>query len=67
MLGSQRVAFILQCSKGVTNVHYHANSSCPLFRFADFIPSNVQVPKEVEPKLTPEHWLFLLQAFGIVC
>ena len=50
----------------VTNVHYHANSSCPRLRFSDFNPSSVQVPKDIVPKLTPEHWLFLLQAFGIV-
>ena len=49
----------------LTNVHYHANASCPRIRFANFNPNSVQVPEDVGPKLKPEHWLFLLQCFGI--
>ena len=28
----------------LTNVHYHANSSCPKARFPDFNPRAVQIP-----------------------
>ena len=49
----------------VTNVHYHANVSCPKLRCADFNPNLIQVPKDIQSKLKPEHWLFLLQSFGL--
>ena len=49
----------------VTNVHYHANVSCPKLQYADFNPNLIQVPKDIQSKLKPEHWLFLLQSFGL--
>ena len=49
----------------LSNVHYHANVVCPRLKFPLFNPKHVEVPNEVRLKLLPEHWLFLLQTFGI--
>ena len=49
----------------LNNVHYHANSNCPRARFPDFNPRCVCIPEDVKLKLKPEHWVFLLQTFGI--
>ena len=50
----------------LSNVHYHANVSCPRIRFPQFNPQSVQVPQQLQAKLQPAHWLFLLQTFGVV-
>jgi hypothetical protein len=50
----------------LSNVHYHANVVCPRLKFPLFEPNSVEVPEEVRSKLLPEHWLFLLQTFGIM-
>ena len=34
----------------LTNVHYHANSSCPKARFPDFNPRAVQIPDDIKVK-----------------
>ena len=48
------------------NVHYHANVDCPKVRFPQFNPHDVRVPQQLQGKLQPSHWIFLLQTFGIV-
>ena len=50
----------------LSNVHYHANANCPRLRCPDFNPNTVEIPDSVRNKLLPEHWLFLIQVFGIV-
>lgn len=50
----------------LTNVHYHADINCVKVRCPDFNPKTVQIPENIKLKLTPEHWVFLLQTFGIV-
>ena len=50
----------------LSNVHYHANVICPKIRFPEFNPHNVRVPQQIQGKLQPSHWIFLLQTFGIV-
>ena len=50
----------------LANVHYHANTTCPQLRCPNFIPSMVEIPDAMRDNLLPEHWLFLIQAFGIV-
>lgn len=49
----------------LSNVHYHANTSCPKMRFPDFNPRTVHVPPEVKEKLQSLHRAFLQQTFGI--
>ena len=39
----------------LSNVHYHANVSCPKARFSDFNPQQVEVPDDVHQKLNPSH------------
>ena len=48
-----------------SNVHYHANLSCPRQRCPDFDPNKVEVPHDVKKRLQPAHWLFLVQTFGL--
>lgn len=50
----------------LSNVHYHANVSCPKIRYPEFNPQDVRVPQQLQGKLQPAHWIFLLQTFGIV-
>ena len=50
----------------LSNVHYHANVSCPKIRFPEFNPQDVRVPQQLQGKLQQSHWIFLLQTFGIV-
>ena len=50
----------------LSNVHYHATVSCPKIRFPKFNPQDVRVPQQLQEKLEPSHWIFLLQTFGIV-
>ena len=47
-------------------VQYHANTNCPRLQCPDFNPNTVEIPDSVRDKLLPEHWLFLIQVFGIV-
>ena len=47
------------------NVHYHINSECPRLRQPNFTPGSIEVPVEIKSRLLPEHWLFLVQKFGI--
>lgn len=49
----------------LSNVHYHANTSCPKMRFPDFNPCTVHVPPEVKQKLQSLHRAFLQHTFGI--
>ena len=50
----------------LSNVHYHPNPNCPKLRCPDFNAKAVLVPDSIKPKLQPEHWMYLLQTFGIV-
>ena len=50
----------------LSNVHYHANTTCPRMRFPDFNPCTVHVPQEVKERLQSLHRSFLQQTFGIV-
>ena len=50
----------------VSNVHYHANTNCPRLRCSGFNPNMIEIPDSVRDKFLPEHWLFLIQVFGIV-
>ena len=47
----------------LSNVHYHANTTCPRSRFPDFNPHSVEVPDDIKSKLQPEHWIFLTNTF----
>ena len=47
----------------LSNVHYHANTTCPRSRFPDFNPHSVEVPDDMKSKLQPEHWIFLTNTF----
>lgn len=49
----------------LSNVPY-TNVSCPKIRFPHFNPQDVWVPQQLQEKLQPSHWMFLLQTFGIV-
>ena len=49
----------------LSNVHYHANLSCPRQRCPSFDPNQIEVPDDVKEKLQPTHWLFLVQTFGL--
>lgn len=49
----------------LTNVHYHANSSCPKARFPDFNPRAVQIPDNIKVKLQLDHRIYLFQTFEI--
>ena len=49
----------------LSNVHYHANVTCPKSRFPSFDPHAVQVPDEIKPKLLEVHKVFLHKTFGI--
>ena len=48
----------------LSNVHYHANVSCPKIRCPEFNPQDVCVPQQLQGKLQAAHWIFLL--FGII-
>ena len=48
----------------LSNVHYHANTTCPRMCFPDFNPCTVHVPQEVKERLQSLHRSFLQQTFG---
>ena len=50
----------------LSNVHYHANTTCPRIRFPDFNPRTVHVSQDVKDRLQSLHRSFLQQTFGIV-
>ena len=47
----------------LSNVHYHANTTCPRARFPEINPHSVEIPEEIKSKLQPEHWIFLTNTF----
>lgn len=53
-----------QCSSTM-NVHYHANAVCPRFRCPTFDSSKIEIPSDVRARLLSEHWLFLIDSFGL--
>ena len=47
----------------LSNVHYHANTTCPRSHFPDFNPHSVEIPDKIKSKLQPEHWIILTNTF----
>ena len=45
------------------NCHYHLNPRCVKMKHGDFIPSMLNVPHMLKPKLTAVHWEWLTNEF----
>lgn len=45
------------------NCHYHLNRTCVKMKHGDFIPSMLNFPHMLKPKLTAVHWEWLLNEF----
>ena len=56
----------LKISNDRQNCHYHLNPRCVRMKHNDFIPSMLNIPHVLRPKLTAVHWDWFTSEFEMI-